>query len=210
MRYKHAKRGVGKIYLAQVFEIVGFALLALGIGLGAIGMTTEGQVSSGVTAGLALGGLLSLVPGVIIPLIAMVLEFLGLREARLDEPNYLGKAYILVLVSIVLCIVEGFITGANINDRGIFDLIGQLMQLFVFIYTISGISNLMARVRRQDQVIKGNQIMRLFIAAQVAELIGNLLGNTFFGDFVSLLASIFSIVMLIQYLSFLRTAKAAL
>ena len=210
MRFPHAKRGIGKIYLGQVFEIIGFVLLAIGVGLGTLGLRTEGQVASGVTAGLAAGGMLTLVPGVFIPLIAMVLEFLGLREARVDEPNYLGKAYTITLAGIVLTIVSGFVDGAGINDMGICDLVVDLLQLFAFIYTISGISTLMGRVRRQDLIIKGNKIMRLFIAAQVAQMIANILGATFLGDFVSLIASVFSMVMLVMYLGFLRSAKAAL
>lgn len=213
MKFQNAYKGIGKIYLAEVLELIGAILLGIGIAAGFFGMKTEGQIDAAITSSLALGAFLSLLPGIILPVVSLVLSFLGLSEASKDEPTQLRTAFISCIAALAFSIIAGIIqsvSGASNLLSSIFELLATLASLFITIFTIGGISKLMTRIGRNDLVNRGNQILWLLVAAQLAEQVARMLPQGTFASILELAAIIFSTAMCIMYLGFLRNSRNAL
>lgn len=214
MRFQRAHSGISKIYLAELLALIGTVLMLLGLVLGFIGMKTDGQVTADATAGLALSALVTMVPGVLLPLIAAIVSFIGLKQASEDEPTDLRTAFFLSIASLLLPIISGVIQGVVGNANlfsSLISMLGELAGILVTVFTVSGISRLMSRVGRHDLVDRGNKILWLLVAAQLASILVNFLRDKgTFASIVSIAALLFSLVMYIMYLGFLRNARNAL
>ena len=214
MRFQRAHSGISKIYLAELLALIGTVLMLLGLVLGFIGMKTDGQVTADATAGLALSALVTMVPGVLLPLIATIVSFIGLKQASEDEPTDLRTAFFLSIASLLLPIISGVIQGVVGNANlfsSLISMLGELAGILVTVFTVSGISRLMSRVGRHDLVDRGNKILWLLVAAQLASILVNFLRDKgTFASIVSIAALLFSLVMYIMYLGFLRNARNAL
>jgi hypothetical protein len=213
MKFQNAYKGIGKIYLAEVLELIGAILLGIGVGMGFFGMRTEGQVEAVVTSGLAFGAFLTFLPGIILPIVSLILTFLGLNEASKDEPTQLRTAFISCIGALAFSIIAGVIqsvNGASNLMSSVFELLATLAALFITIFTIGGISKLMTRIGRNDLVNRGNQILWLLVAAQLAEQVARMLPQGTLASVLELAAIIFSTVMCIMYLGFLRNSRNAL
>lgn len=214
MRFQRAHSGISKIYLAELLALIGTVLMLLGLVLGFIGVKTDGQVTADATAGLALSALVTMVPGVLLPLIAAIVSFIGLKQASEDEPTDLRTAFFLSIASLLLPIISGVIQGVVGNANlfsSLISMLGELAGILVTVFTVSGISRLMSRVGRHDLVDRGNKILWLLVAAQLASILVNFLRDKgTFASIVSIAALLFSLVMYIMYLGFLRNARNAL
>ena len=82
-------------------------------GMGFFGMRTEGQVEAVVTSGLAFGAFLTFLPGIILPIVSLILTFLGLNEASKDEPTQLRTAFISCIAALAFSIIAGIIQSVN-------------------------------------------------------------------------------------------------
>ena len=213
MEFQNAYKGIAKIYLAEILQLIGIILLIIGAAVGTFGMQTEGQVAESVTGGLALGTMIALLPGVILPIVSLFFAFFGLRQASQDEPTHLRTAFTCCIIAIVLPIVGGIIKGiigAGDIVSDAFALGSSVASMLVTIYTISGIGKLMARIGRNDLVNRGNQILWLLVAAQLLEAISRVLPASTIATVIVIAGGIFSIVMYVMYLGFLRNSRTAL
>jgi len=213
MKFQNAYKGIGKIYLAEVLELIGAILLGIGVAAGFFGMRTEGQVEAAVTSSLALGAFLAFLPGIILPIVSLILSILGLSEASKDEPTQLRTAFISCIGALAFSAIAGVIqsvNGASNLMSSVFELLATLAALFITIFTIGGISKLMTRIGRNDLVNRGNQILWLLVAAQLAEQVARMLPQGTLASILELAAIIFSTVMCVMYLGFLRNSRNAL
>lgn len=213
MKFQNAYKGIGKIYLAEVLELIGAILLGIGVAAGFFGMRTEEQVEAAVTSSLALGAFLAFLPGIILPIVSLILSILGLSEASKDEPTQLRTAFISCIGALAFSAIAGVsesVGGAPNLMSSLFELLATLASLFVTIFTIGGISKLMTRIGRNDLVSRGNQILWLLVAAQLAEQVARMLPQGTLVNILEPAAIIFSTVMCIMYLGFLRNSRNAL
>nr|AHF26026.1 hypothetical protein [uncultured bacterium Contigcl_1738] len=213
MKFPNAYKGIGKIYLAEILQLIGAILLAIGIAVGFFGMKSEGQVEAAVTSSLALGAFLSMLPGMILPMISLILSIIGLNEASKDEPTQLRTAFISSIAALALAIIAGVIQSVNGDSNllsSFFELLSTLASLFVTIFTVGGISKLMTRIGRNDLVNRGNQILWLLVGAQVLEQIARMLPQGTFALVLSFAGLMFSVVMYFLYIGFLNHSRNAL
>ena len=213
MKFPNAYKGIGKIYLAELLQLIGVVLLAIGVAVGFFGMKSEGQVEAAVTSSLALGAFLSMLPGIILPMISLILSIIGLNEASKDEPTQLRTAFISSIAALALAIIAGVIQSVNGESNllcSFFELLSTLASLFVTIFTVGGISKLMSRIGRNDLVNRGNQILWLLVGAQIFEQIARMLPQGTFALILSFAGLMFSVVMYFLYLGFLNHSRNAL
>lgn len=213
MKFPNAYKGIGKIYLAELLQLIGVVLLAIGVAVGFFGMKSEGQVEAAVTSSLALGAFLSMLPGIILPMISLILSIIGLNEASEDEPTQLRTAFISSIAALALAIIASVIQSVNGESNllgSFFELLSTLASLFVTIFTVGGISKLMTRIGRNDLVNRGNQILWLLVGAQIFEQIARMLPQGTFALILSFAGLMFSVVMYFLYLGFLNHSRNAL
>ncbi len=213
MKFPNAYKGIGKIYLAELLQLIGVVLLAIGVAVGFFGMKSEGQVEAAVTSSLALGAFLSMLPGIILPMISLILSIIGLNEASKDEPTQLRAAFISSIAALALAIIASVIQSVNGESNllgSFFELLSTLASLFVTIFTVGGISKLMTRIGRNDLVNRGNQILWLLVGAQIFEQIARMLPQGTFALILSFAGLMFSVVMYFLYLGFLNHSRNAL
>lgn len=213
MKFPNAYKGIGKIYLAELLQLIGVVLLAIGVAVGFFGMKSEGQVEAAVTSSLALGAFLSMLPGIILPMISLILSIIGLNEASKDEPTQLRTAFISSIAALALAIIASVIQSVNGESNllsSFFELLSTLASLFVTIFTVGGISKLMTRIGRNDLVNRGNQILWLLVGAQIFEQIARMLPQGTFALILSFAGLMFSVVMYFLYLGFLNHSRNAL
>ena len=213
MKFPNAYKGIGKIYLAELLQLIGVVLLAIGVAVGFFGMKSEGQVEAAVTSSLALGAFLSMLPGIILPMISLILSIIGLNEASKDEPTQLRTAFISSIAALALAIIASVIQSVNGDSNllsSFFELLSTLASLFVTIFTVGGISKLMTRIGRNDLVNRGNQILWLLVGAQIFEHIARMLPQGTFALILSFAGLMFSVVMYFLYLGFLNHSRNAL
>lgn len=213
MKFPNAYKGIGKIYLAELLQLIGVVLLAIGVAVGFFGMKSEGQVEAAVTSSLALGAFLSMLPGIILPMISLILSIIGLNEASKDEPTQLRTAFISSIAALALAIIASVIQSVNGESNllsSFFELLSTLASLFVTIFTVGGISKLMTRIGRNDLVNRGNQILWLLVGAQIFEHIARMLPQGTFALILSFAGLMFSVVMYFLYLGFLNHSRNAL
>ena len=212
MRFPNAAKGIGKIYLGEILELIGVVLLGIGAAAALVGMRSEGAVTEDVSVGIAMGTLITAIPGLILPLIAEVLILLGLMDASKDEPTNLRTAFLCALGTIVVSLVGSILH--SITGNGLLNsfttLITNLLDIFATIFTIAGISNLMQRMRRPDIASKGNRLLWLLVAAQVVTTLSHILPQGTFQTVLDALACIFSVVAYVLYLGYLRQSRNVL
>ena len=212
MRFPNAAKGIGKIYLGEILELIGVVLLGIGAAAALVGMRSEGAVTEDVSVGIAMGTLITAIPGLILPLIAEVLILLGLMDASKDEPTNLRTAFLCALGTIVVSLVGSILH--SITGNGLLSsfttLITNLLDIFATIFTIAGISNLMQRMRRPDIASKGNRLLWLLVAAQVVTTLSHILPQGTFQTVLDALACIFSVVAYVLYLGYLRQSRNVL
>lgn len=212
--FENAHKGVNKIFVAEMLELVGTVLFILGLFMG---YSTYAAVQSGVSdaaaGGMAMTALLSILPGAILPVVALILNIIGLYQASKDEETYLRRAFWLTIANLAIAGFSGSIAGMTGNNSGFFvsllNLISDLMHIVVYFFTVQGICVLAQRVNRNDIVEKGNRIIYIVAIVYAISAIASLFANLI-GVIGAVIAGILAIVAYVLYLSFLSQARSAL
>ena len=94
MRFPNAAKGVNKIFIAEVFGLVGIiSALAAYVFLLIAGINSQGNEDAG--ASLALCAIICGIVGYVITVVAFILRIIGVVQAKKDEESF-GTALIFV------------------------------------------------------------------------------------------------------------------
>ena len=212
--FENAHKGVNKLFVAQVLNLIGAVLLVFGVFMAALtAASTEVTGAEAATAGFGVTALLTLIPGVVVPIVAEVFTLVGLYQASKDEDNYLKKAFWMSVGILALSAFSGGVMGFTGNQTGFFagfmELIQSLLTIWIFFFTVQGINALAQQIGRDDLVSKGTRLMYVYCGVYAAGALAGILSNAV-GAVAAILSLILFIVAYVLYLTYLSQARSAI
>lgn len=211
MTLPNAHGGVQKIFIAEILSLIGTLLVLVGITFyGAIlGIySSVGHETPGMS-GLAIGGTLSLVGGAFLPILALILNLVGLRQASKDEPDYMNKAFWCAIWALILGVVSSVFQSLGWGGAVFFDVVGSILEICMMVFSIMGVSEVTQNISRQDVADMGPKIITISVIAMVVAIIAVIVGN-FIGGVAALISVICTLVAYFVYIVFLARATSAL
>lgn len=211
MKFPNAYKGVGRLFLSEIFSIIAAICVFFGevIPLADIIDNPETVELSGSLIG---GGIIVMV-ALVMALISFILMIMGISAASQDEPTF-KSAMIAVIVAIVVSLVAGFFS-KNELISSLLDIFKRGLELCIVWYCIEGIKSLAEKCANNDMVERGDTILKLYFGALIISVALNVV--TSFTNFNALLelviaiaAAILAVVAYLLYLIYLSQAKKML
>ena len=210
MTLPNAHKGVKKVFIAEILEIIGtlFALFGAASILGAAQVYQQYGETTGVVGAAAMGGLFVML-SLGLSILALVLVLVGLQQASKDEPDYMGKAYACAIITLILSVVVGVCQSLGWGAAGFFNVLSSIAHLCMIVFTIMGVSEVTQRIARQDVADMGPKILTIAVIAIVASIIAAIVGNVV-GGVAALIALVLMLVAFLVFIVFLGRASSAL
>ena len=204
MRFRNAYHGISTVFKAEILSLAGTILLAVAAVFAVIGNSGE-AAKSGETA-TVIGGAAGLA-ALTIFVIALFMQLSGLKRAAKDE-NAFRTAWLFAIGMLAVDVLGGLITA-----RGGSSLVSDtshIFSVFVFIFTVTGISNLANRMNRPDMGALGLKVLVLQVAMSLVSFILSLFTGSSAGPVLSFVSVALDMIMYIVYLVYLSRAKKML
>lgn len=211
MTLPNAHGGVQKIFIAEILSLIGALLVLIGIMFfGAIlGIfTSVGHETPGMN-GLAIGGMLSLAGGAFLPILALVLNLVGLRQASKDEPDRMNKAFWCAIWALIFGVLSSVFLTLDWGGAIFFDTVGSILEICMMVFSIMGVSEVTQNISRQDVADMGPKIITISVIAMGVSIIASIAGS-FIGEVAAIVAAVCSLVAYCVYIVFLARATTAL
>ena len=204
MRFRNAYHGISTVFKAEILSLAGTILLAVAAVFAVIGNSGE-AAKSGETA-TVIGGAVGLA-ALTIFVIALFMQLSGLKRAAKDE-NAFRTAWLFAIGMLAVDVLGGLITA-----RGGSSLVSDtshIFSVFVFIFTVTGISNLANRMNRPDMGALGLKVLVLQVAMSLVSFILSLFTGSSAGPVLSFVSVALDMIVYIVYLVYLSRAKKML
>ena len=144
MRFPKAYAGVKKIFTSEILSLISTILLVIVAAVAAV--DESGELPSGKNGAIAVVAIVGLI-ALVLGLIATILQLVGLHSASKNEGAF-KTAFFFALIMLIITAVGGAV--ATKNENSIISDLPSLLNIFVFIFTVSGISNLARKLGRED------------------------------------------------------------
>ena len=216
MTFPKAYHGVKKLFTARMLGLIGSvcSIIGLIIGAGAAVSLVSGESD---TLAIGAGSIVFIAAGLILPIIGLIIQLVGLKQAANDEDNF-RQAFIISIFALVITIVSSIFTALNVGGGradNIATLVSGIAEIFVVIYVTQGISNLADQLKNEDIARQSGRIAVLFTVVYAVSILSNFViiffgANQTIGVIVivlSILSAILSFVASIIYLVYLGNAK---
>lgn len=213
MTLRNAYKGVKKLLIAEILQIIAIILLLIGLvafGAIAIKFLGSGQVTDDM-GGMAAGGLLSMCGGLVLPIFAFILSLVGLKQASKDEPDYMNKAYLCAIWALIFAIINACLQGMDMLPglAGFCDFVSNVLEICLMVFSIMGVSEVTQNISRQDVADMGPVIITISVIAMIAGIIASWCG-ALVGDVAAIVSPALMLVAYIVYVVFLARATSAL
>ncbi len=219
MRYPNAAKGVSRIFSAEILNLIFGILITVS---GVCALLTNYAEKAGtevekIPAFWIMTG--SFLVGGVLKLISIIMNIVGISNASKDEENFKNALLFLVLGMIATAgsITVSVLVKESEMTTGILDSIAKLLEVFVYIFVVSGIVKLADRYNRGDISAAGTNVLKILILVNVIVLIAGFIVSVMGGQAASIvtavltiIAGILSVVQYIMYLSLLAKAKKML
>lgn len=208
MRFRHAAKGVTKIFIAELFSFIAFFLIGAALILAELFGKPEGMPDTAILAFLLSVGCASL-----LLLVGGILKVIGYFQSAKDEEGFV-RAIICVVVSLVLFVIGNCFrskTGALAWVHTILYAAAILTEMFVMIAAVGGLISLSEQCRRGDMMRRGNTILSVseiiyvltFIMIILQQLFGVISDKTIITSISTALGIITVVLKAIQTILFL-------
>ena len=218
MSYENARNGIGKVFTAQVLNIIGavctlitgiFVVLAIGA---ASAESAGGAIASGI------GGVLFSLGAAVLAIIAFILNLVGLSKAGQDS-DQLKKAFTLSIIGLVVAILFGILNSAFASAtwvKSLGDIVATVIGLLVTYNVLFGSAGL-----KSELTDKANSTWKMYMIVIILDIviaiIGVILGAMGITS-VSAVATlilviadfVFDVIAYIMFLTFLNLARKTL
>ena len=210
MTLPNAYRGVKKIFVAEILQIITTILTMAGLVLvlGAAGVYVESIGEADVSGAVVTGGTFTLLAACL-GILALVLNLVGLKQASADEPDRMGKAFTSAIIALILSVIVAVCQSMHWGAMGFFSALASLAEMCAIIFTIMGVSEVTQNIARQDVADMGPKVLTIAVIAIVASVIAGIVGNTI-GGVAAIIALVLMMVAYIVFLVFLGRAVSAL
>ena len=210
MSYLKAYKGIKKLFIAGILSLVGSFCIYLAILPGILGISAA---FSGSLGGFFAGGIIALfllLASLLLPVIAYVLEVVGLGQAEIDEREF-HQGFLFAILALIFILVETLFTAFGIEGsvvNGIVETVANTLDVAVAVCVVGGIQNLSAKLENYKMVQNGSSLVRfitIFYAVNLfAILISVLFGSNIIMQLLAgLLAFITGLLNLVIYIIYL-------
>ena len=210
MKYPHAVKGVKKLFVASLFEIISTLMVIAS----AVMLVVAGNDANSPL--LAPAGTLALVAGIPL-LVAFILQLVGLIQAKADERSF-GTALWLILLALILTVVSSIFsmvaTSWSVYFSSTLSAVSTAFNACVVLYVLAGIIKLADDVGENSYASRG-RVLRIVLLVLFILSVGMHLISTFVNPnaevtkimtYVSMGASIVELVAHIWYFFYLARA----
>ncbi|MBQ3329279.1 MAG: hypothetical protein IJG88_04930 [Eggerthellaceae bacterium] len=210
MTLPNAYKGVKKIFVAEILQLIGSVLTLVGLTMlvGGAGAYLETGGDASAVSTVATGGIFTLLAPCL-AILALVLNLVGLKQASADEPDRMGKAFTCAIIALVLSFVVVVFVLMHWGGASFLNALSDLAEMCAIIFTIMGVSEVTQNIARQDVADMGPKILTISVIAIVASIIAGIVGNTSGGE-ASIIALVLMMVAYVVFLVFLGRAVSAL
>lgn len=210
MTLPNAYKGVKKIFVAEILQLIGSVLTLVGLTMlvGGAGAYLETGGDASAVSTVATGGIFTLLAPCL-AILALVLNLVGLKQASADEPDRMGKAFTCAIIALVLSFVVVLFVLMHWRGASFLNALSDLAEMCAIIFTIMGVSEVTQNIARQDVADMGPKILTISVIAIVASIIAGIVGNTI-GGVASIIALVLMMVAYVVFLVFLGRAVSAL
>ena len=208
MNFENAKKGIGKIYKAEVVSIIA-AIIAIVAGtvLIALGIASKNGAKVNIADVISL---ISLIVAAVLAIIAFFLNLFGIINASKDEASF-RNALIMLIVGIVASIISTAYQTKNPTLSKSFATTNDIAELFVTYYVLSGCVSLALKKGNQEVADKGKRAITFFLIVWALVILVGALGailtknaGTIVAGVIGLVTIVLSVVAYFIYLGVLR------
>ncbi len=220
MRYPHARKGIAKLFVSEILQLIGVICVTVSSALIAV-FALRQDSQNDATFGLVAFGLLafSLISAVLM-IISMIFNLIGVIQSSKDEPSFKVIIYIIIVglvstigVSVANAVIAEESTALNNFAQVVSDMVHSITTILI----IQGITNMATTLGNEAVCKKGQTLFHLIIwialiniamkavilcipakAAVEAEVI------------LMVVTAVLSVIQYIIYLSFLSKASKML
>lgn len=217
MVFSNAKKGIKKIILGQLFAII-TTVLSSGIAL-LLGITARifGGIDSVVATHLMLASFFIGLVSVVTITLTAVISFIGYIQASKDEADFRNAMFCALAVG-ALSVTGFFFKIPNGSISTIFNSASTIVEMFVMIFAISGVINLMTACERADMAEEGDRVLKILVITYIISAINSLIIRIFelsehaknVSIIIGVVDLVLSIIQYVIYIRFLRGSLAAL
>ncbi len=211
MSFPNAQKGVSKIFIAQILQLIGAIVsIVSAVILIAGAAAVYNAAVEGATTVMGASAI-AFIASIIVGIVAFILNIVGLVQAQKDDQGF-RMALVFSLICIVLSIVSTLLVTANPNVANWMQFVITIFDLAVFEYVVVGIMSLAQKLGNQGMVSYGSKIRIiitiLYFILLIIRLFGNM--NADFAVVMNFISSILELVMYIAYIIYLGKAKKML
>ena len=205
--FPNARKGIKKLFIAEILTIFAAILGLVSTVINALPEVAAHPAGSIVLMVFALTSLFFVV-------VAFLLHLFGLFQGGRDS-GHLRVAFWAVIFALVFSVAASVLETTLPSLpwlHTIFSTLAQVLNAFVIIYVISGISSLAVRVGRLDVARRGTIMIWIILGIYLVSALLNILSGIFTGEpfvvffaVVSIASAVLDLVIYIAYLFYLHT-----
>ncbi len=204
MKYPNAYRGLGKLFVAQILEIVGVIVLIVAAVLILVGISNADMTMAGTAVFLFLAA------GIVV-IISYIFNLVGFAQAKKDEDPFLIRL-IFIIVAIVSAIASTAAQSVNEKLSSWLSFAALIFEIAVIENSSIGIKRLATNIGDQ-KVAKTAEVLRIlmrivWLIVLVLRLFNNIQPEI--GGILYLIAGIVELVASVMYIVLLSKAKKML
>ena len=210
MQFPNAFKGVSKLFIAEILALIGALVMLVGAGLtvgGSVAAYNSGSLDA--ASGLVTGGAITMLGGLVLPIIGYIMQLVGLSQASKDEPKNFKVAFIAAIIALIASLVVGFTTSIEWLNK-ILTVVSGVGGIITFFFSIAGIMELARRMNRPEMVSLGNKISWMVVITYVLSFVIRLIPIAELAAVLAIASAIFSIITYIIFLVYLSRAKKML
>ena len=171
MRFPNAAKGVKKLFVAEIFYLIGVVFLGLGV---LFAFFVPQDIESSAATALGLSMLISLSIGSVAMIVGMILKFIGVIRSSKDEKAFKGVLYMIV-ISLVLSVVSAFFSGNKVLTSST-DVFVSILSVISTVLIILGVCNMAMKLERADIVERGGKILKIIITLALLAILSRFIG----------------------------------
>lgn len=202
MKYPNAYEGLKKLFVAEILLVV----------VAAGGVAVQIMTASALKAGSEIPSEAASVATLcmIVTIAGYIVNLLGLNQAGKDEA-FFRTAFMMALLTVAASVASSVLTAIGYDSaQSIAATIGELLQIFIIIYTIYGIGSLAEKSKSTDLAQLSRKLLMLIPAilfiSMAVRLVGGFSGGKIADETVETAAAVAVLAAHIIYMVLLGKA----
>ena len=217
MRFPNAHKGISRILTSQWIQLISTILMLVGAVAAVTFLTSaenlqevskEAANASTVSAGI--GGLIA-IAGLVLAIIAFIMELLGLNTARQDESQF-NTAFFMCLGGLILAILAAVLQTPFPSIADVLSLVSKIFSLGVIEYCAAGIISLALQLNDQATADLGRKLRILISILYGVAIVLSIFGKkeSTFTNIITIADAVVEVIVFIVFIVLLSKAKKML